>query len=180
MAAPGDCNLLSPLRNRIIEITEKDSVLLSKVMSAYARENGVSPAAGIAALMEFLAGKLEEVHARPAVSAQYAPESELFSRIITHIYRDLDKGVSMKTVASDFHMTTQTLRRIFIRSGCGYTPGALIQELRLNRAQELLRNTRLPIAGIAEKCGFNDPYVFSKAFKRKMKVSPLRYRTSGG
>lgn len=176
---PAGYSFLSPLRNRLIDITEKDSVLLAKVVSACRKDGGVSPAAGIAALMEFLAGKREKAEVRPNTLPQPDSVPELFSRIVAYICRNFHKGISLKTVSSDFHVSEQTVRRVFLRSGCGCTPGFLIQELRLSRAQELLRNTTLSIAGIAGKCGFGDLYVFSKAFKRRMKIAPLRYRRNG-
>ncbi len=169
---------LSPLRNRTISITEKDGALLAKVVSACRKDCGVSPASGIAALMEFLASKREKASISIRPNTLPSPDSvpELFSRIVSYIYQNFHKRISLKTVSSDFHVSEQTVRRVFLRSGCGCTPGGMIRSLRLSRAQELLRNSSLSVAGIAGRCGFGDLYVFSKAFKRKMKVAPLQYR----
>ncbi len=54
----------------------------------------------------------------------------------------------------------------------GKTAIAFINELRINRAQLLLRSTDLPVASIAEAVGFEDCSYFCRCFKRIKGVTP--------
>ena len=57
-------------------------------------------------------------------------------------------------------------------------PHEEIIRTRLDQAQELLRQTRLPLAEIASRCGFTHPEYFSVSFKRELGVTPGRFRRS--
>ncbi|MCC6282505.1 MAG: response regulator [Saprospiraceae bacterium] len=52
-----------------------------------------------------------------------------------------------------------------------------LRELRLKKAQELLRSTDLNIAEVAYAVGFNDPKYFSKLFSEALGVSPKKFRS---
>jgi AraC family transcriptional regulator len=46
----------------------------------------------------------------------------------------------------------------------------------MEKAAELLRSTRLPIARIAKRVGYNDASRFSQHFKRLFETAPIEYR----
>lgn len=48
----------------------------------------------------------------------------------------------------------------------------------INIAKQLLSNTNLSVAEIAERIGFSQPQSLNRLFKRKTKVTPLEYRIS--
>ena len=58
----------------------------------------------------------------------------------------------------------------------GLTPGAEITRLRLERARELLKNTRLPIREVAAASGYDDEFYFSRLFHRRFQISPRAFR----
>jgi AraC-like DNA-binding protein len=58
----------------------------------------------------------------------------------------------------------------------GRSPMAWLNEQRLRRAASLLEQTAHPIQEIATLCGFNCPFYFSKAFRRRFRQSPQNYR----
>ena len=47
---------------------------------------------------------------------------------------------------------------------------------RLERAEELLVGTALPVQAVAEECGFADAFWFSRLFHRERGVSPRAWR----
>ena len=53
-----------------------------------------------------------------------------------------------------------------------------LSDLRLRRAQELLKNNELTINDIAQRCGYSDIAYFSRCFKNRFGVSPSRWRKS--
>ena len=67
-------------------------------------------------------------------------------------------------------------RRYFKRH-TGVSPLVYLNQLRIERAKELLRlESSLSVGEIALRCGFRDPLYFSTAFKRSVGKAPLAYR----
>lgn len=51
-----------------------------------------------------------------------------------------------------------------------------IQQVRVRKACELLRSTRLSVQEIAEQVGYQDVTYFIRMFKKHEQVTPLKYR----
>ena len=66
----------------------------------------------------------------------------------------------------------------YFKMWCGHTPVEYRNNIRINAARSLLLNTNLPIAAIALRCGFDDPYYFSRIFKKLEGMSPREYRVT--
>jgi len=56
------------------------------------------------------------------------------------------------------------------------SPNEFVWEIRLKRAEQLLRNTEANIAEIMVQVGFNSRNHFAKCFKDKYLFSPLEYK----
>jgi AraC-like DNA-binding protein len=56
-------------------------------------------------------------------------------------------------------------------------PGALIEEVRIRHASELLAHFDHKLQQVAAMTGYADPFSFSRAFKRVMGMSPSDYRS---
>lgn len=67
------------------------------------------------------------------------------------------------------------MSRLF-RKYANITPHEYIMRLKLNKAANLLLNSTSAIKEIAEMVGFEDPYHFSRNFKKFHTVSPNQYR----
>jgi AraC-like DNA-binding protein len=77
-------------------------------------------------------------------------------------------------VARLFGIHERTLRK---RLSAGHTSlQRLVTQTRFELAQQLLRNTRLPVSEIAAALRYSDPNVFSRAFRNWAKVSPRQWR----
>lgn len=74
---------------------------------------------------------------------------------------------------------TQLYRNI--KSTTELAPSTYIMELRLLRACELLTNVQAndTIANVAYSVGFKDAAYFSRAFKRRFKMTAVEYRENG-
>lgn len=77
--------------------------------------------------------------------------------------------------AQQLNISVNYLHKI-VHNSLNTTPGTLIQNMILNYSILLLKNTEHNISEIAEKLSFNDVYSFSKFFKKKMFLSPTKYR----
>lgn len=85
---------------------------------------------------------------------------------------------SISGLAQRVHMGLTAFRDAFHRV-TGRSPRDYIEERRVDRAARRLIETDLAVLEIAETEGFDDPYHFSRVFKRVMKLSPREYRQKG-
>lgn len=58
----------------------------------------------------------------------------------------------------------------------GCTIGQYTRTLRVRRASEMLRSSRLPLSQVALACGFADQSHFTRVFRRVIGVTPAAYR----
>jgi AraC family transcriptional regulator of arabinose operon len=86
---------------------------------------------------------------------------------------------SVASLARRVRMSPSHLAHLF-SAQLGVTPMRYLERCRLDRAKQLLLGTALPIARIAEDCGFADPFHFSTRFRRAVGASPRRFRRTGG
>jgi AraC-like DNA-binding protein len=70
------------------------------------------------------------------------------------------------------------LCRLFKRYADG-SPYQVLQRLKMARAAALLLDARLLVKQVGGLVGFDDPYHFSKAFKRVYGLSPEAFRSRG-
>ena len=63
-----------------------------------------------------------------------------------------------------------------LKRALGQTPGAMLIQLRLQRANGLLATTDLPLKRIAQLCGYRRPARFSQAFGHLTGQIPSAYR----
>ncbi len=65
------------------------------------------------------------------------------------------------------------------RRETGDTPADRLATIRLDRAEELLRHTRTPIAEIALAVGFSDQSALTRSFRRRRGITPAAFRQTG-
>lgn len=91
-----------------------------------------------------------------------------------------DSAVSVSELLSSLPLQPDTLRRRF-RAETGLSPQSYLTSKRLEHARRLLQNqTGLPVCQIALLCGYDDPYYFSRAFKKAVGVSPSVFTRNAG
>ncbi|MDF2921412.1 MAG: hypothetical protein K0R57_326 [Paenibacillaceae bacterium] len=84
-------------------------------------------------------------------------------------------NLTIEEVASRLKLNRKYLSKIF-KDTVGVTPQQYSLQYRMNRACELLRNPLLSVAQVAEEIGYRDPLLFSRMFKRIMKMPPSQFR----
>jgi len=62
------------------------------------------------------------------------------------------------------------------RRETGHTPADRLATIRLDRAADLLRHTRTPIAEIALSVGFSDQSALTRSFRRRRGITPAAFR----
>lgn len=84
-------------------------------------------------------------------------------------------GISVADVLGRVGVSRSALERKFAHH-LGRSPGDEIRRVRMNVARELLLDTNLPLAEIADQTGFDYLSHFSKAFRDAFGESPRKYR----
>jgi AraC family transcriptional regulator len=77
----------------------------------------------------------------------------------------LDGNISLRQVAEACDLSVSHFARAFKQS-FSMPPYRWLIERRVDRARDLIRNTRLPLADIAARCGFADQSALNRSFKR--------------
>ena len=83
---------------------------------------------------------------------------------------------SLSDLATALHLTERTLQRRLAAEGTRFS--VLLKQVRIERAQELLRRDYIMFDDIADRLGFQDAITFSRAFKEWTGISPREFRRS--
>lgn len=85
------------------------------------------------------------------------------------------KTVTQQQLADRFHMSISAVSLLFKRKA-GKTYSDFLLEIRINKAEDLLRRTNASVEEIAEQVGYNDYFYFLKIFKKATGISPTVFR----
>lgn len=111
--------------------------------------------------------------------AELPPESDAGAvkvrLALRYVHDNLDRRVSVSEIAAQVHLSRRQLARLFAQH-IGTSPGAYIEQARLNRAKALLEHTGTAIKRIATTVGYGSVHHFSRAFSRQVGRSPGAYR----
>ena len=84
-------------------------------------------------------------------------------------------SLSIQEIAERLGISYSTFRKQF-KNYTGLSPARYFQDLKLQRAKELLRTTSLSIKEIAYSLNFESPDYFSTQIKKKMGKKPSDFR----
>lgn len=102
--------------------------------------------------------------------------SVLIAEKVEHFIREnFNKDITNETLVTKFNLHENTLAK-YLKQYYGYTPMEYLKEYRLEQARNLLIKTDYPIEQIAELCGYKWVPYFSRSFKQRYNISPLKYR----
>jgi transcriptional regulator GlxA family with amidase domain len=88
---------------------------------------------------------------------------------------NLDADLRVEALADRAAMSPRNFARFFRRE-IGMTPAAYVEELRVERARQLLEQSADPVELISARCGFGTPETMRRAFARRVGVPPADYR----
>lgn len=97
-----------------------------------------------------------------------------FHEVFEYIDNNYNKKICAKELSSIAHISTYYFCRIF-KQITGRTATEYINEIRLKKSIELLKNDTMNITEISINCGFNDVNYFCRLFKKKYGVSPTKF-----
>ncbi len=108
-------------------------------------------------------------HSGREALADYARQGALYLR------QNYSRAIGVEDLARQTGISRSYLYRAF-QSEFQCSPSTYLTRYRIQRACQLLRHSSLSVSTVAASVGYEDPFYFSRAFKREMGVSPSDYR----
>jgi two-component system response regulator YesN len=100
----------------------------------------------------------------------------IISRCIDYLAENYgDSGLSQESIAQMFHFSPSYFGALF-KTTTGQTFVQYLNNLRIQKAQEMLKDSNLKVYDIAERSGFADVRYFIRVFKKNTGTSPNQYR----
>ena len=102
-----------------------------------------------------------------------AEEPRAVSRVKSYLEENYMENVSLTDIAAFANLSRFHLIRVF-KTHTGFPPHAYLEQIRVNRAKELLK-TGMPIIDTAYELGFVDQSHLTKTFKKFAGATPGQY-----
>ncbi|WP_046215733.1 helix-turn-helix transcriptional regulator [Paenibacillus wulumuqiensis] len=176
--------LLQPFQRDypVFHTAVRDQALIQPVIQQLVRELTMQ-AEGYELLIHHLVMELLIHCARSQTAASAEPMArrtamqQQMSDIAQYIKQNHQQPLSLQGIADQFHLSPSHLSRMFKRT-TGFHLTEYMNTVRIQTAQQLLRESGLKIIDIAEASGFGNFSHFGKIFKQMCQVSPREYRTA--
>ncbi|MCB1741396.1 MAG: transcriptional regulator FtrA [Gammaproteobacteria bacterium] len=139
------------------------------------RERGVDAANQVARRLVVAphrdGNQLQQV-SRPVSSAYEGPR---LGALLDWMQANLHRPITIAELAERAGMSTRTFARRFVAL-TGSAPAEWLLRARVRQAEDLLRDTRLPLEQVAQRCGFTSAASLRHHFRLRLAVSPSAYR----
>lgn len=96
---------------------------------------------------------------------------------IEYIHSHFREEIDVDALAEMEHMSC-TAFRIAFKKHTGVSPNEYIIAQRISEACRLLSQTDMSIGAVAAETGYGDQYYFSRIFKKKIGMTPYKYRVT--
>lgn len=106
---------------------------------------------------------------------QILQSPDTISRSIQFMKSHLSDKIQLIDIANFVKLSPSHFSMLF-KKKTTHSPMDYLIELRIEKAREYLDNSMLKINEIARITGFDDPYYFSRIFKKTMGLSPYNYK----
>lgn len=97
--------------------------------------------------------------------------NESLKKAIAYIRLNFHQDINIKDVANHTGISERYLRNLFSQY-LNLSPLDFLNQIRINKAIELLRNTEMSVKEVCFQCGFRSPQYFSHLFKQLVGTSP--------
>ncbi|GAA3410677.1 AraC family transcriptional regulator [Paenibacillus hodogayensis] len=112
-----------------------------------------------------------------AKKLQVSEHRDIIEETIAYIHLHIQETHSLFSLASRYGMSPKYFAELFFKAA-GVSPIHYVIRHRIHLAEKMLLTTNASIREIGKSVGYNDPYQFSKIFKKYRGVSPSELKTS--
>lgn len=117
---------------------------------------------------------MEDVYLLSAVRIKVPDKaSDRLEKILSYMSQNCAEA-SLASVAAHFSFHPNTVSSI-IKRETGQSFGETLREIRMQRAVALLETRSIPVAQIAQLCGYDNPSNFYRAFKNAFGLTPRAF-----
>lgn len=102
---------------------------------------------------------------------------DTFLSLIHEIEERASQELSLAELADKYNISYAYCSNLF-NQRMGTTFSQYIRKLRMQKAKDLLKNTRLPVNLISEQVGYPDYHHFAKIFRKEFGMTPSEFRSS--
>jgi AraC-like DNA-binding protein len=168
----------SPGDNR--DLYQKVEALLSSIKREYLNQEDGFRLAIKSKIYELALTFLRELPAKHPVPREIIKHNynrQILERVFSFVYTNYGSpGVSLEQAARAAALSKYYFTRFF-REQTGQTFHGYLSSVRINRAEEYLTGSDLPVTEIAHLCGFASLKTFNRMFKALAGVCPSAYRS---
>ncbi|MFD0693690.1 response regulator [Paenibacillus sp. GCM10027628] len=111
------------------------------------------------------------------LSGEKTRAAATIEKVRTYIEEHIGEDLSLVRLAGMIHFNPSYLSRLF-KQECGVNLSEYIDEVRIERAKEMLKQEELKIAEVGARLGYETHHSFTRFFKKSTGVTPLEYRES--
>jgi AraC family transcriptional regulator len=111
----------------------------------------------------------------PATTHSYGLAADKLIRVEAFIKEHFAEAIRVQHLAATIHMSPYHFARMFKRA-TGQPPHLYITVHRMERAKELLRDSSLPLVGVAASVGFQTQGYFTRVFHKYTGLTPRIFR----
>lgn len=169
------------LCNKIFSLKRDSYFIVTKLIEELSNDNLYSNDLSLCYLKELIIQMLRldnsQFHSKPTTHMQQTYENELLNDILLYIDDNIYEKISVSTLCDHFCISTSMLHSLF-RKNMNNTAKNYINELKLSKSKELIRNSTHTLSEISEMLGFSSIHYFSKKFKSYFNISPTEYSKS--
>lgn len=120
--------------------------------------------------------RTSETPQRLGAAHRYGTRNTLFLSIMETLEADEDCELTIDDLIRRHAISRRQIERLFNRY-CGTSPSRFIKKMRLERAKELLGQTKMSVLEVSVACGFGSVANFSKSFSERYNCRPSSFRT---
>ena len=169
------------LCNKIFSLKRDSYFIVTKLIEELSNDNLYSNDLSLCYLKQLIIQMLRldnsHFHSKPTTNMQQTYENELLNDILLYIDDNIYEKISVSTLCDHFCISTSMLHSLF-RKNMNNTAKNYINELKLSKSKELIRNSTHTLSEISEMLGFSSIHYFSKKFKSYFNISPTEYSKS--
>ena len=169
------------LCNKIFSLKRDSYFIVTKLIEELSNDNLYSNDLSLCYLKQLIIQMLRldnsHFHYKPTTHMQQTYENELLNDILLYIDDNIYEKISVSTLCDHFCISTSMLHSLF-RKNMNNTAKNYINELKLSKSKELIRNSTHTLSEISEMLGFASIHYFSKKFKLYFNISPTEYSKS--
>lgn len=103
------------------------------------------------------------------------PTSDAISNVIHYIRNNIEKKLSLKTLAEQANLSQYYFSHLF-KKETGITPIEYVSITKINLAKTMLKTTQRTISEIADSLGYSSSSSFINAFTSRVGISPAKFR----